>query len=71
MKGEWVRGIDEDIWKVKYVIVIGINKQVGRWRGGVKMIMREYWYKMVVGLLQYYLVIMFMVFRIENIILVL
>lgn len=36
MKGEWVRGIDEDIWKVKYVIVIGINKQVGRWRGGGK-----------------------------------
>lgn len=29
MKGEWVRGIDEDIWKVKYVIVIGINKQGG------------------------------------------
>lgn len=39
--------------------------------GGVKMIMREYWYKMVVGLLQYYLVIMFMVFRIENMIYVL
>lgn len=34
MKGEQVRGIDEDIWKVKYVIVIGINKQVGRWKGG-------------------------------------
>lgn len=33
-KGEQARGIDEDTWKVKHAIVIGTNKQVGRWRGG-------------------------------------
>lgn len=38
--------------------------------GGAKTIMREHRHKMVVGSSQYYLVITFMAFRIENIILV-